>query len=115
MHIFYHAWLHVWHGYYDTASCITSSTVQFRAVPDEKFWPYQLQSLRVVSEVASCCLIGVDTIYMWLSEQKPAMFAHKLKFILLPQLIATMQVHCLHWLMLTALLFYSAFANHVNS
>ena len=28
--------------------------------------------------------------YMWLSEQKPNMFAHKLKFILLPQLIATL-------------------------
>ena len=27
---------------------------------------------------------------MWLSEQKPAMFAYKLKFILLPQLIATL-------------------------
>ena len=28
--------------------------------------------------------------HMWLSEQKPAMFALKLKFILLPQLIATL-------------------------
>ena len=28
--------------------------------------------------------------YLWLSEQKPDMFSHKLKFILLPQLIATL-------------------------
>ena len=28
--------------------------------------------------------------YLWLSEQKPDMFALKLKFILLPQLIATL-------------------------
>ena len=28
--------------------------------------------------------------YMWLSEQKPDMLAHKLKSILLPQLIATL-------------------------
>ena len=28
--------------------------------------------------------------YMWLSEQKPDMLALKLKFILLPQLIATL-------------------------
>ena len=30
------------------------------------------------------------TIHKWLSEQKPDMFAHKLKFILLPQLILTL-------------------------
>ena len=30
------------------------------------------------------------TKYLWLSEQKPDMFALKLKFILLPQLIATL-------------------------
>ena len=30
------------------------------------------------------------SIKMWLSEQKPDMFALKLKFILLPQLIATL-------------------------
>ena len=40
---------------------------------------------------------------MWLSEQKPVMLACKLNFILLSQLIATlnnyMHVHCLHWLM----------------
>ena len=29
-------------------------------------------------------------IWLWLSEQKLDMFAHKLKFILLPQLIATL-------------------------
>ena len=47
---------------------------------------------------------------MWLSEQKPDVFAYKLKLILLPKLIATlnnyvaMNVHCLHWLMSTGLL-----------
>ena len=30
------------------------------------------------------------------------MFAHKLKICLLPQLIVTMHVHCLHWLMSSA-------------
>ena len=46
------------------------------------------------------------------SEQKPAMFAYKLKFILLPQLIATLNDYAcslLHWLMSTGLLLQSAF------
>ena len=58
---------------------------------------------------------------MWLSEQKPAMFAYKLNFIciLLPQLIAIlnnyMHVHCLHWIMSTGLLLQSVFfSDHVN-
>ena len=37
------------------------------------------------------------------------MFTYKLKFILLSQLIITMHIHCLHWLMSTGLLFQSAF------
>ena len=56
--------------------------------------------------------ICVLTKHLWLSEQKPDMFALKLKFILLPQLIATlitMHVHCLHWLMWTGLLSLNAF------
>ena len=59
-------------------------------------------------------------MYMWLSEQKPNLFAYKLKIILLPQLMATlakyvtMQVNCLYWLMLTGLFFQSAFINIVN-
>ena len=43
------------------------------------------------------------------------MFAHKLKFILLPQLLATMHVHCLHWLMSTGLLYLSAFCRPCKS
>ena len=49
---------------------------------------------------------------MRLSEQKPDIFAHKLKLILLPQLTVTLNNlhnHCLHWLMSTGLLFQSAF------
>ena len=46
------------------------------------------------------------------------MFALKLKFILLPQLIAiliTMHVHCLHWLMWTGLLSLNAFCRPCKS
>ena len=53
---------------------------------------------------------------MWLSEQKPAMFAYKLKSFYCPSIwlhYITMHVPCLHWL-LTGLLFQSVFANHVN-
>ena len=39
-----------------------------------------------VSNLCKCTYIH----NLWLSEQKPAMFALKLKFILLPQLIATL-------------------------
>ena len=46
------------------------------------------------------------------------MFAHRLKFILLPQLIATLNNYacssCLHWLKSTGLLSLKAFADHVN-
>ena len=43
------------------------------------------------------------------------MFTHELKFILLPQFIATMYVHCLHWLMSTGLLFQRAFCQPCKS
>ena len=52
-------------------------------------------------------------------SKKPEMFAYKLKFILLPQLIATllitMHVHCLHWLMLTGQLSLCAFCRPYKS
>ena len=57
---------------------------------------------------------------MWSSEQKPAMFAYKLNFILLSQLIATLNnyiyrhVHCPHWLMSTGLFARVLLADHLN-
>ena len=46
------------------------------------------------------------------------MFTHKLKFIVLPQLIATLNnyaCHCLYWLMLTGLLYQNAFCRSCKS
>ena len=65
---------------------------------------------------SNCCLIGANTVYV--SEQKPAMFAHKLKFILLPQLIATLNNYACTLPPLANVncsAFPSAFADHVNS
>ena len=52
---------------------------------------------RVVDFITVCCFSDSDvkqvtkwSMHVWLSEQKPAMFACKLKFILLPQLVATL-------------------------
>ena len=71
-------------------------------------------------ECLSVSLTNWTCIYTWLSQQKHDMFTHKLKFIVLCQLIATLnnttlQDYCLHWLMSTNLLFQSAFVDHVNS
>ena len=54
-------------------------------------------------------------MYMQQYVTKPDMFAHKLKFILLLQLIVTMHVHCLHWLKSTGLLFLNAFCQPYKS
>ena len=54
-------------------------------------------------------------MYMQQYATKPDMFTHKLKFILLPQLIVTMHVHCLHWLKWTVLLFLNAFCRPCKS
>ena len=54
---------------------------------------------------------SIGILQMWLSEQKPDVFAYKLKFIYCPQVIATpMHVHCLHWLISTGVLLRSAFS-----
>ena len=50
---------------------------------------------------------------MWLSEQKAAIFVHKVNLHLCEKI--TMPAHCLHWLISTGLLFQSAFDNHLNS
>ena len=52
-----------------------------------------------------------------MSEQKPDIFAHKPKFILLPQLIAKLNNYACSLPPLANVdwsAFYSAFANHVN-
>ena len=57
---------------------------------------------------------------MWSALQTPAVFTHKLKFILLSQITrsytqyVTIHAYCLHWLMLTGVLFRVLLANHVN-
>ena len=55
--------------------------------------------------------------YMWPFEQKPDMLAYKLKFIILLQLIATLNNYACslpHWIMSTGLLLKSAFVDHIN-
>ena len=60
-------------------------TNQFQSMPECS--PVRIQYKYVNVAISRVCTF---LPYMWLSEQKPDMFAHKLKFILLPQLIATL-------------------------
>ena len=70
-------------------------------------YPYFRNIWQIVWMHAMYCAASCSTIYV--TEQKTAMFACKLKFQLIATLTMHIHDHCLCWLMSTGLLFHSAF------
>ena len=73
MIVFTHLWIFIFHYLKN----FTEHVSLWHTLPVGEYYFYEYQGIHLAQ-------------YMWLSEQKPNMFTLKMKFILLPQLIATL-------------------------